>query len=141
MLMYEESPVAAITCSAVLSPVHLSVCGKSQEHSTPVFVIFGHSHTVLEDDGKNGDDDDGNAMVRFFGMPSSCGVTIADGDNAFSSVIIVLIDVLVDVAINVDISIVVVVILSSITSRHDAVIINAKTSRSRNNFGILERDI
>ena len=37
---------ARITCSAVLSPVHLSVCGKSQEHSTPAFVIFGHSQTV-----------------------------------------------------------------------------------------------
>lgn len=38
-----------ITCSAVLSPVHLNVCGKSQEHSTPAFVIFGHSQTVSDE--------------------------------------------------------------------------------------------
>lgn len=74
-------------------------------------------------------------------MPLSCVVTVTDGDSAFSLVIVVLMDVFIDVAINVDISIVVVVTLSSVASIHDAVIINAKRSRSRNNFGILERDV
>lgn len=46
----------AITCNAVLSPVHLSVCGKSQEHSTPAFVIFGHSHPVSVEGDDDGDD-------------------------------------------------------------------------------------
>lgn len=132
-----------LTSSAVLSPVHLSVCGKSQEHSTPAFVIFGHSHAVSEeDDGDGGgdDDDNGNAWDRFFGMSSSC---VADGDNVFSSATVVLVDVsmYVDVAISVEIFIVVVVTLSSVASKHDADIINVKMSTSRNNFDILKRDV
>lgn len=140
--MYDDLLSKFITCSAVLSPAHLSVCGKSQEHSTPAFVIFGHSHTVSEKDDGDGDDDgggDGDAWDRFFGMPLSCVVIVADGNNAFSSVVVVLMNAAVDVAINV-IDSIVVVTLSSIASKHDAIIINVKTSRSRNNFGILKRD-
>lgn len=142
--------VVTITSNAVLSPVHLSVCGKSQEHSTPAFMIFGHSHTVSEEDDGDGDgdsdnggDNDGNAWDRFFGMPSSCVVTIADGDNVFSLVIVVLMDVsmYVDVVINVEIFIVVVVTLFSVASKHDADIINVKMSTFRNNFDILKRDV
>ena len=101
-------------------------------------MIFGHSHTVSEKDDGDGDGD-GDAWDRFFEMPLSCVVIVADGKNAFSSVVVFM-NVAVDVAINV-IDSIVVVTLSSVASRHDAVIINVKTSRSRNNFGILKRDV
>lgn len=86
--------------------MHLSVCGKSQEHSTPAFVIFGHSQGASD-----GEEDDGDAF------------------SSIAAIVIVVPEVLV--------SVVVVVALFSVTSRHDAVIINVKTSRFRNGFGIL----
>lgn len=95
-----------------------------------------------KDDSEDGDGDgngDGDTWDRFFGMPSSCVVTVTDDDNAFSSVIVGMDVLVVNVAINVDISIVIVTLSSA--SRHDAVIINVKANRSQNNFGILKRNI
>lgn len=133
ILTYDGNHVVAITCNAVLSPVHLSVCGKSQEHSTPAFVIFGHSQTAS-------DEDDGDAWDIFFAMPSSCAIVDGvDDDDAFSlTAIIVVVVVVVVSGVAVDF-IDVVVSSSSVMSRHDAVIINVKMSKPRNGLGILER--
>lgn len=129
--MVAKSCTAAITCNAVLSPAHLSVCGKSQEHSTPGLVMFGHSQAASKKVDGDGVED------RIFGMLSFFAVKV-DDDTFVSTAIVVRPNVLV-VVCNIS---AVVVMTSSVALKHDAVIINnTKTSKSRNSLGILEKDI
>lgn len=107
-------------------------------------MIFGHSQTVSKEDDA--------AWDTSFGMSSSCTVAGGDdGDETFSLATVV--DVVVDAVVvaSVIVGIVidkfvidvadVVASSSSVRLRHDAVIINVKTSKSRNGPSILEKDM
>lgn len=121
------------------------MCGKSQEHSTPGFVIFGHSQNAIsgEDDDDDNDDDEGNGVTwdRSFEMLPSCAATFVDNiDVTVASVVVIVVVIIVVLNVSlfgtiveldvVDIDVVNDVASSSVTLRHDVVIINVKTSRS-----------
>jgi len=81
-------------------------------------------------------------------MLSSCTITVVDDVDMAIVVVLAVVIVIIVIALNVldvitelDASVDVVVVSSSVTLRHDAVIINAKMSRSRNGFGILDKNI
>jgi hypothetical protein len=79
-------------------------------------------------------------------MLSSCTIRVVDDVDmtivvVLAVVIVVIVLNVLDVIIELDASVDIIVVSSSVTLRHDAVIINAKMSRSRNGFGILDKNI